>query len=87
MGEHVCGTSAPVDNNSGSSSSSNGGGFGSSYNTYGNNLTAIGNGNSSVDTFMPLGRSVHDKIGAIPPVDTAIASELSLQGQILTRAC
>lgn len=28
-----------------------------------------------VDTFMPIGKSVHDKIGAIPPVDTAIASE------------
>lgn len=28
-----------------------------------------------VDTFMPVGRSVHDKIGAIPPVDTAMASE------------
>lgn len=27
------------------------------------------------DTFMPLGGSVHDKIGAIPPVDTAMASE------------
>lgn len=30
------------------------------------------------DTFMPLGRSVHDKIGAIPPVDTAIASALNI---------
>lgn len=28
-----------------------------------------------VDTFLPVGKSVHDKIGAIPPVDTAIASE------------
>ncbi|CAN8106091.1 unnamed protein product [Discula destructiva] len=27
-----------------------------------------------VDTFMPIGRSVHDKIGAIPPVDTAMAN-------------
>lgn len=27
------------------------------------------------DTFMPVGKSVHDKIGAIPPVDTATASE------------
>lgn len=30
-----------------------------------------------VDTFMPIGKSVHDKIGAIPPVDTAIASKLT----------
>lgn len=28
------------------------------------------------DTFMPLGKSVHDKIGVIPPVDTAMASML-----------
>lgn len=83
MGEHVCSTLAPVDS---SSSSSSGGGFGGS-NSYGGNLTANGTGNSSVDTFMPLGRTVHDKIGAIPPVDTAIASELSLQGQIPTRSC
>lgn len=32
-------------------------------------------GGGLIDTFMPLGKSVHDKIGAIPPVDTDIASE------------
>lgn len=35
----------------------------------------LGGGGGLMDTFMPLGKSVHDKIGAIPPVDTAIASE------------
>lgn len=34
-------------------------------------------GGGLLDTFMPVGKSVHDKIGAIPPVDTAIASESS----------
>lgn len=85
MGEHVCGTSAPVDSTS-TNSGGGGGGFGGS-NSYGGNLTANGNGNPSVDTFMPLGRSVHDKIGAIPPVDTAIASELSLQGRSPAQSC
>lgn len=35
-----------------------------------------GAGAGGDDTFMPLGKSVHDKIGVIPPVDTAMASEL-----------
>lgn len=35
----------------------------------------LGGGGGLMDTFMPLGKSVHDKIGAIPPVDTVMASE------------
>lgn len=37
-----------------------------------------GGAGPAANTFMPLGNSVHDKIGAIPPVDTAMASESRL---------
>lgn len=36
-------------------------------------------GGGGGDTFMPLGKSVHDKIGVIPPVDTAMASKLLMR--------
>lgn len=38
-----------------------------------------GAGGGSDDTFMPLGKSVHDKIGVIPPVDTVMASKLPMR--------
>lgn len=43
--------------------------------TGGGLLGGLLGGGGLLDTFMPVGKSVHDKIGAIPPVDTAIASE------------
>lgn len=46
--------------------------------------TGDGGGGGGDDTFMPLGKSVHDKIGVIPPVDTAMASKL-LTCPVLTR--
>lgn len=80
MGDHICGGAG-----AGAApppppppAAAGGGGLG-----MGNFLTSAKNIQERlggvVDTFLPVGKSVHDKIGAIPPVDTAIASESNTQ--------
>lgn len=81
MGDHICGGAgagaAPAPAPAPAPAATGGGGLG-----MGNLLPSAKSIQERlggvVDTFLPVGKSVHDKIGAIPPVDTAIASEFDI---------